>query len=120
MAAGSIPDRSTAARWAAPSRSAGWTPARPPFRRPSGVRTASTTTTSVSEVAAMPVMVSGSTLTPHGPPTLAFRRARNRARPGVDRLSGRRWIAEPPGGHDDDDERAGLSVHRRERGETHR
>src|SRR4051794_32022574 len=46
--AGSMPDRSTAATWTDPRRSAGCTVERPPLRRPSGERTASTMTTSVS------------------------------------------------------------------------
>jgi hypothetical protein len=43
---GSTPARSTAALCTAPSRSAGWSPARPPLRRPMGERTASTMKTS--------------------------------------------------------------------------
>ena len=43
-----MPDRSIAARCTAPSRSAGCTVASPPLRRPSGDRTASTMTTSLS------------------------------------------------------------------------
>ena len=39
---GSMPVRSTIADCTTPSSSAGWTPARPPPRRPIGVRTAST------------------------------------------------------------------------------
>ncbi len=45
-AAGSIPDRSITASWAAPSVSAGWLVDRPPLRFPTGVRTASAMTTS--------------------------------------------------------------------------
>lgn len=41
-AAGSTPDRSTSAFRTCAPRSAGWTADRPPFRRPTGVRTAST------------------------------------------------------------------------------
>src|SRR5262245_37773923 len=41
-AAGSTPDRSISALIEAAPRSAGWTPASPPPRRPTGVRTAST------------------------------------------------------------------------------
>ncbi len=41
-AAGSMPVRSTSARRLWAPRSAGWTPASPPPRRPTGVRTAST------------------------------------------------------------------------------
>ncbi len=44
---GSTPERSTSADCAVASRSAGWTLERPPPRRPTGVRTASTITTSV-------------------------------------------------------------------------
>ncbi len=47
IAAGSMPERSTSADCAAARRSAGWTLDRPPPRRPTGVRTASTITTSV-------------------------------------------------------------------------
>ena len=45
-AAGSMPVRSIRAMMGVPSRSAGCTVDRPPFRRPTGVRTASTITTS--------------------------------------------------------------------------
>src|SRR5579871_45813 len=44
--AGSIPARSTSARWTWASKSAGWIVDRPPPRRPIGLRTASTMTTS--------------------------------------------------------------------------
>src|SRR4051794_5450468 len=44
--AGSMPERSTTSRWTSPSRRAGCTPDRAPFRRPMGVLTASTTTAS--------------------------------------------------------------------------
>jgi hypothetical protein len=45
--AGSMPLRSSRAFWTWPSRSAGWMVDRPPPRRPIGLRTASTITTSV-------------------------------------------------------------------------
>ncbi len=44
---GSMPVRSTSSRSTPASRSAGWTPASPPLRRPIGVRRASMITTSV-------------------------------------------------------------------------
>src|SRR5437868_833339 len=48
MAEGSMPDRSTSARWTCASSSTECVVDRPPLRRPNGVRTASTTTTSVT------------------------------------------------------------------------
>jgi hypothetical protein len=44
---GSMPERSISSVRTVPSRSAGWTLAKPPLRRPMGERTASTMTTSV-------------------------------------------------------------------------
>ena len=59
-ASGSMPARSTAACCTAPRRSAGCTVASPPLRRPSGDRTASTITTSLSASSAtFTLLVSG-------------------------------------------------------------
>src|SRR6478672_10748993 len=43
--AGSMPVRATSSLWTRPSKAAGWSDDSPPLRLPTGVRTASTTTT---------------------------------------------------------------------------
>src|SRR3954469_19400215 len=71
ISAGSIPDRSITASCTAASSSAGWTLDRPPPRRPTGVRSASTITTSVMAAAYGEFGLYGESrersVRPHGP-----------------------------------------------------
>src|SRR3954471_20098446 len=80
ISAGSMPDRSITAFWTSASSSAGWTLDRPPPRRPTGVRSASTITTSVMAAAYGVVRLYGEcrerSVRPHRPAAGHARRGR--------------------------------------------
>ena len=83
-AAGSIPARSTAARWATPRRSAGCSPARPPLRRPIGVRTAERMTTSCMAGVSREAPGESNQRQPCRPRNLRASKARHMARRAVE------------------------------------
>ena len=90
-----MPERSMTARCTVPSRSTGWTVARPPLRRPSGERAASTMTTSLSAI--VPTVISFVDPRPGRPPrrgsSQGSYRCPSRAGPGCHDLTmGRRIV----------------------------